>query len=214
MINLKKSFLLIATRIQVYKYGIKRYFFFISFLGFVSMLCSQTKEVILNQDLVIANLESHSYKITLKKRTHLELDVEQNGIDLEVKIKDSKSKEVYSLDSPNGSYGIEKVEFSPMKSDTYTLEVKPLSDHTMGKYRITHFKILSNESYNAKLDSIKKEEEYLSNWIQKNLTPIDTCIPVSEFPALNLYEDKIKQSQIIGLGEATHGSRENYLFKI
>lgn len=82
--------------------------------------------------------EVNRFQIRLKARQFLDLSVEQQGIDVVVRLLGPDGKRVTEVDSPNGPDGPEPVVLIVGQSGTYTLEIKaPDPAAEPGKYQIT-----------------------------------------------------------------------------
>ncbi|HNJ44389.1 MAG TPA: hypothetical protein PKZ53_28160, partial [Acidobacteriota bacterium] len=91
---------------------------------------------IINQEL--KGGEVNRFQIRLKARQFLDLSVEQQGIDVVVRLLGPDGKRVTEVDSPNGPDGPEPVVLIVRQSGTYTLEIKaPDPAAEPGKYQIT-----------------------------------------------------------------------------
>jgi CHAT domain-containing protein/tetratricopeptide (TPR) repeat protein len=79
-------------------------------------------EISINQREMI-DAEKHQYQIDLMKDEFLQIIAEQKGIDILLKLSDSKGSILATMDSPNGKQGFETLSFIAQIPATYTLEV-------------------------------------------------------------------------------------------
>lgn len=81
--------------------------------------------------------EKHTYPLTLKAGDYLKLTVEQQGIDVVVRLFGPDGKKLAEVDSPNGTQGPEPVSSIVEQSGSYRLEVESLEKTgTAGKYEL------------------------------------------------------------------------------
>lgn len=81
--------------------------------------------------------EGHLYSIAVDSGQYFSAVVEQRGIDVEVTVIAPDGKELFKVDSPNGTEGPEPVEFITESSGVYRLIVKSLEDNApAGRYEI------------------------------------------------------------------------------
>jgi CHAT domain-containing protein/tetratricopeptide (TPR) repeat protein len=81
--------------------------------------------------------ESHSFRIRLAASQFLYMAVEQRGVDVAVAIAGPDGRSLLTVDSPNGTQGIEPVVLIAEVSGDYRLEViVPLKQAATGKYEI------------------------------------------------------------------------------
>jgi hypothetical protein len=87
----------------------------------------------------IAAGETHRYRVDLETDQFLFVAVEQQGIDLVVRVLGPSGEELDEVDSPNGSWGLEAVAFFPSGSGIHQIEVAPLEEEESesGGYEIT-----------------------------------------------------------------------------
>ena len=81
--------------------------------------------------------EKHTYPLTLKANDFLKLVVEQQGIDVVVRLLGPDGNKLAEVDSPNGTQGPEPVSAIVEQSGSYTLEVESLDKAVQaGKYEL------------------------------------------------------------------------------
>ncbi|MBN1221992.1 MAG: erythromycin esterase family protein, partial [Candidatus Aminicenantes bacterium] len=67
------------------------------------------------------------------------------------------------------------------------------------------------EKFSQNIDS--KDVEAVTQWIEKNAIPLESIAAGHGFKDLEPFGDILKDVRVVGLGEATHGSREFFQFK-
>ncbi len=80
----------------------------------------------------------HEFTVNAKANSHVQLVVEQKGIDVVVKIASPDGKELAQCDTPNGADGVEQVSFLATDSGKYRIAITPLNkdETTIGRYEI------------------------------------------------------------------------------
>ncbi|MBL8151510.1 MAG: tetratricopeptide repeat protein, partial [Blastocatellia bacterium] len=107
-----------------------------------SFILQNNKEIkLLEMDKVVERElkgdERHSYTVEAIENQYLRLSVMQKGVDVVVKVYDPDGKEVFEVDSPNGTEGEEPVEIVTEKKGFYKLEVASLEKTApTGKYEV------------------------------------------------------------------------------
>ncbi len=78
----------------------------------------------------------HVYPLTVKAGHLLELIVHQDGVDLQASVKSPGGTEDFTVDSPNGSQGPERVLLAAKEATAYRIEVSGGEPGKAGSYRI------------------------------------------------------------------------------
>ena len=159
--------------------------------------------------------ESHLYKIKIKQGDFYKLIILQKGIDLQIEVKSPGSKDTV-FDSPNGLSGPEPVEFLAISNGYALLDVKPLQDSSnakTGEYTINYTEEMSAGNYAKILTLREAEKKEFVDWIKLNALPLKSVIANSGFEDLNLLKPVLMNKRVIGLGEATHGTKEFFEMK-
>ncbi len=82
--------------------------------------------------------QTHQFTVTLEENSHIQLVVEQRGIDVVVKVFSPEGRAMGEFDSPNGNDGPENVSFSGTAAGVYRITVSPLdpANSPSGNYQI------------------------------------------------------------------------------
>lgn len=115
--------------------------------------------------------EKHSYPLALKANDFLKLVVEQQGIDVVVRLIGPDGKVIQEVDSPNGAQGPEPLSFIVEVGGNYTLEIESLKKTGQpGKYEVKLEAIksateqdrtqLEIEQLNAQVEQLRQAREY------------------------------------------------------
>lgn len=79
---------------------------------------------------------SHLYPLPMKEGDFLELIVDQKGVDVEVEVFDPLGEPLFTVDSPNGDQGPERVLLVARESARYRAQVSTFDPSGKGGYRI------------------------------------------------------------------------------
>lgn len=165
----------------------------------------------------ILQTESHKYSFKAIKGQFLNFVVNQIGIDLKVSLYSPQNSLIMEVDSPNGQNGPEHVNFRSPSSGNYIIKVIPLNDTIFnskaGKYSIVFRNITDSKDYSRLLEKEKNEETEFISWINKKSIPIKTVEAESGFDDLNNLKSLLADRLVVGLGEATHGTKEFFQMK-
>ncbi len=128
--------------------------------------------------------------------------IRQIGTDVVIELSNSEGQLTDSFDSPTGRSGDEMVEFEGPESGRYSIRVRPYdAKEPAGKYRL-NFVSLLNAGQNAEVIA------HAEQWLRRNSTPIPTSGTLPANLDLKPLDSLLPQIRVLGLGEATHGSRE------
>src|SRR6267143_640055 len=179
---------------------------------FFSAAMAQTPVPISRSTTLEATLKSgisHEYTLRLARGESAEIVVHQQGVDVVVELKSPAGKLLDSIDSPTGRNGDEVVEIIAQESGTYDLQVRPFdSNEPAGSYRL-EVKALRGTRETAELLRARREAR---NSAALWLRPRSVAIPRSGVIPNNVkvppLDELAARVRVLGLGEATHGSRE------
>ncbi|HSA93834.1 MAG TPA: erythromycin esterase family protein [Terriglobales bacterium] len=130
------------------------------------------------------------------------LVVRQVGVDVVVDVIAPSGNVVGSFDSPTGRNGDEIIEFEASDSADYTIRVRPFDEkEPSGQYRL-EFSSVRNAEQTAKV--IEQAQE----WLLENSRSIPVSGIIPESSSLPTLEGLLRETRVLGIGEATHGSRE------
>ena len=171
--------------------------------------------------------EIHRYFVLLKKGEAAEFTVYQKAVDLAVDVLEPSGKKMKTFDSPNGKEGPEPVSIAADISGKYSINIYPLNDQSnlpdslkeswpiqnQGDYSIEDLKILTAAQYKSKLADIERQKQELATWLRNNAHPLISIDAGSETHDLQPLKEILKDVQVVGLGEATHGTSEFFRMK-
>lgn len=161
--------------------------------------------------------ESDVFVVKTNKGEFIEIIINQKGIDLTITVSSVIGKDEIKFDSPNGLNGPEPVSFESKFSGNYSIIVKPLSDSInnskSGNYSVNYLKKVSAIDYQKLLKQRKYEEDEFVSWLRTNSIKISSVKPGGTFEDLSPLKEILAKKRIVGLGEATHGTREFFQMK-
>ena len=160
--------------------------------------------------------EAHNYKLTLASGQFLNAAVNQRGIDVVVRVFAPDERLLAEIDSPNGRQGDEPIALEAKSAGTYRIEVIPNEEGgetASGRYEIRINEILSADNYAKRLAEHKRAQASVVAWLRENAVPVKTVEAGNSFDDLQPLKRVLKDVRVVGLGEATHGTREFFQFK-
>lgn len=158
--------------------------------------------------------ETHQYALQLKEGDFFRAVVDQRGIDVIVRVFALDGNKLAENDSLNGSNEIESVELEVKAPGVYKIEVSALTqDSKPGRYEIRIAEILSAIQYAKVLAEKEAKQQKFIKWLSDNTIPLKTVEAGNGFKDLQSLKKTLKDVQIIGLGESTHGTREFFQVK-
>ncbi len=96
------------------------------------------------------------------------------------------------------------------------MDITPLKDSAntkTGEYFIKYVEDISSGEYAKILKLREAEKKEFVDWIKQNATPLKSVTANSGFEDLNLLKPVLMTKRVIGLGEATHGTKEFFEMK-
>ncbi len=100
----------------------------------------------------------HEFTVNTKANSHVQLVVEQKGIDVVINISTPDGKDLARCDTPNGADGVEQVSFLATDSGKYRIAITPLNkdETTTGRYQIKL--IETREATEEEIEASKNRE--------------------------------------------------------
>ena len=162
----------------------------------------------------IAAGDLHTYQINLEAGQFLRAVVNQRGIDLVVTVVGPDGKKIADIDSPNGVNGPEPVNLSAKTTGAYRIEVRSLDkDAKPGRYDVKIEELLSAADYSVRLDTEKRTNDAVRNWLAQNAIKLSTVEAGHGFVDMQPLKKIVGDARVVSLGEATHGTREFFQLK-
>jgi len=179
-------------------------------LGSVALLaaCSgsgETSSAISQGDSFERELEPgevHVYLVPLAVGESALIVVQQKGVDVVVEVRDPEGKIIASIDSPNGRNGDEPVLLEPEGRGTLTLRVRPIdANEPAAKYSLRYAWRRDAQATRAALHASQQ-------WLANASVAIPASGVVPHTTPLSALDPWLNGVRVVGIGEATHGSRE------
>lgn len=158
--------------------------------------------------------KNHVYAIKINKGNYFECAVQQNGIDLIINIEDPLG-DITVFDSPNGENGLEYVSYSAASTGQYKMIVYSESEHIddSSNYIITDIRFLSPSMLRKKQYEDRKEQQEFVHWVNDHAHPLHYIEAENGFDDLKWMKSSLSTIQYVGIGEATHGTKEFFQTK-
>ena len=160
-------------------------------------------------DSTLSPGETHRYSIRLSPGESANITVRQDGVDLVVEVHAPDGSLFTTVDSPNGRVGDEPVEILATQRGEYILVVRPFdSREPAGRY---HLQVTARRNARATaqlLHSRKLARDSAVAWFRPQSAAIAATGLVPSEGALPPLDQIARRVRVLGLGEATHGSRE------
>jgi erythromycin esterase len=148
----------------------------------------------------IAAGEAKTYSVALRSGDTVLLLLRQVGVDLVIDVMDPSGRVIDSVDSPTGRTGDEVVEIQATAAGTYLFRIRPYDDKEPGgRY------VVSYVSRKNRAQSIRSTQNAI-DWLGRRSLALEQTVALG-FPQEKL-RAALKGARVVGLGEATHGSRE------
>src|SRR4030095_7731118 len=97
---------------------------------------------------------------------------------------------------------------------SYRVEVAALEKEApAGKFEIRINNVLSAQQYADRLAKEKEQSDAVVKWFATNAVPLKTVEAGNGFADMQPLKRILKDARFVGLGEATHGTREFFQFK-
>lgn len=156
----------------------------------------------------------HTYTIKLSKGQFLGATVNQQGIDVLVRIFEPAGTKAAEIDSPNGDQGDEPIALEAKNTGLYRIEVSSFEKEAKpGRYELRINELLSAQAYATRVTETLRKQKAVIGWLKTNAIPLKTVEVGTDFSDLQPLKKTFQAVQFVGLGEATHGTREFFQVK-
>ncbi|HEY0672292.1 MAG TPA: erythromycin esterase family protein [Longimicrobiales bacterium] len=160
-------------------------------------------------DTVLSAGASHEYALPLRSGESAFVTVLQNGVDVIVEVRDARDSVLFSVDSPNGRSGDEPVEIVAERAQRYILRVRPFDPREpAGRYRLTVNALRTRAQTRQLLGARKLARDSATSWLVRHGSAVPAIDQIPTLALLPSLDDLARRARVLGLGEATHGSRE------
>ena len=156
----------------------------------------------------------HRYRVEVPAGYVLKGTVEQRGVDVVVRLLGPDGAKVVEIDSPNGTEGVEPIDFEAKVGGAYTLEVEAFPELTVkGRYELRIDGVLSPADVVAERAADKERDAAAVEWLREHGVPLASVRAGSGFDDLAPLRNFVGDARVVALGEATHGTREFFQLK-
>jgi erythromycin esterase len=150
----------------------------------------------------IAPPQASVYTALLNEGDTALFSVTQIGIDLVIDVIDPQGTTVDSFDSPTGRNGEETVEIHAIRGGRYAVRLRPYDEREpAGRYRVRFVARRDRAATQTLLENARQ-------WLTSRTMTLPADGVTSTRTELQEFGRSLNAVQVLGLGEATHGSRE------
>ena len=143
----------------------------------------------------------HDYLLDLGRGASIAVSVNQQGVDVVVEVLNSRDSVVQRIDSPNGRNGPEPVEILSPRRARYRIRVRPFDGgEPEGRYTLDVTAWRDAATTRAWLAARRLARDSAAAWLRARGAALDSSLAPLEALA--------RKVTVVGIGEATHGSRE------
>jgi erythromycin esterase len=160
-------------------------------------------------DKALDGSASHRYAIRLRHGESAEVTVTQRGMDLVLELFAPGGQRLASADAPTGRAGDEHLVIVGEVDGTYEVLVRPFDrNEPAGEYRIAVTAWRDEPATRIWLAERAAARQSASSWLKARAGALQRRNGTIDGPGLERFDRLAAQSRVVGLGEATHGSRE------
>jgi len=160
------------------------------------------------EDRVLAPGATDRHAITLARGESCAIVVTQLGVDVVVEAFGPDGGKLATVDSPNGREGDEPVEIIATTAGTYRIDVHALEPAQTGRYTIALVERRDVARTRTVLAERARAREAATAWLRARSGAITLHDAQVDGAGLDRFDAVAKQARIVGIGEATHGSRQ------
>jgi erythromycin esterase len=158
---------------------------------------------------------AHQYALRLGRNESAEIVIRQQGVDVVVQVRSPSGKLLDEIDSPTGRNGDEVVEIISEEDGVYHLLVRPYDQNEpAGVYRLQVRALRGTRETTELLNQRREARSEATKWLSQfsMAIPRSGALPSSMNPAR--LAGLARRTRVVGIGEATHGSREFADFRL
>ncbi|WP_109097519.1 erythromycin esterase family protein [Aquimarina sp. AU58] len=179
-----------------------------------------------NKTKTLIGNEIHTYDIPLDKGDFLQLHLKSKNVNIQIVVLSPKKDTVKGFNGTNRKNSLEIVELPIKKNDIYTVKISPLISKWLkdsvrqnfinninGSYTVEKFKILSKNEHNKLISFRAAQKDSVIGWIKNTSIPLKSVKAETGLTDLSYLKPILKNVQIVGLGETSHGTKEIFQMK-
>ncbi len=178
------------------------------------------------KETIVKSNQDHFYKISLQKGKLLQLNLLQKNVDIGVKVFSPANDSIGYFDSPNGNDGPEIIELPIKQTGDYSFKIAPhipksYKDSVLtnfikninGSYIVQKFKVLSVKEHKALIALRKTQQDSVISWIKDQSIALNSVKAEKGLEDLSYLKPILKDVEVLGLGETSHGTKEIFQMK-
>lgn len=159
--------------------------------------------------LTFGGRDARAATIALRRGESAEVVVVQRGIDVVVSLKGPDGTLIDEIDSPNGRNGDEPVAIVATTDGAYRIDIRPIStSEPDGSIEVRVRALRSVAETNAIRKRQAEQRSAAADWLRSNDVALPPFDRIENTTSLAPFDQMARSARLIGLGEATHGSRE------
>ncbi|AXT61893.1 erythromycin esterase family protein [Aquimarina sp. AD10] len=179
-----------------------------------------------NKETKLKGNATHTYEVLLKKGELLQLHLQQKNVDIQILALSPDKDSLQNFDLINGKKGEEIIELPIKKNGIYSFKVKPFISKRYtdsaranfikkidGSYKVNKFKVLSILEHKKIATFRKAQKESVISWIKDKSITLKSVKAETGLTDLAYLKPILKDVQIVGLGETSHGTKEIFQMK-
>ncbi|KZS39567.1 hypothetical protein AWE51_07895 [Aquimarina aggregata] len=179
-----------------------------------------------NKETKLKGNETHLYELPLKKGELLQLQLLQKNVNIQIEVFHQKKNTIQRFNTAYGKNGKEIIELPIKKNGNYSFKISPYipksyTDSTRanfinnidGSYKVIKFKTLSSVAYKKLLAFREIQKDSVISWIKDESRLLKSVKSETGFKDLSYLKPILKNIQIVGLGETSHGTKEIFQMK-
>jgi Predicted Zn-dependent protease (DUF2268) len=182
---------------------------FIFFFFTLNLMAQNATKLDFNKpynDQIISKAKEGKYPVNLEKGNLYDVAVFQNGIDVLVEILDKDNKKLAEKDSPIGSWGFEKFEFTPTQTALYFINIKRLDEKGNPDSGMVNIKVKQLTKADLVVrEKIKKELEPENKKTVQTADIDHFWAAWDNLKACKTYDDSIQSFEKLYIDKATDG---------
>jgi len=156
-------------------------------------------------DTALAPSAAHDYTVRLPRGGSVLLIVRQIGVDVVVEVRDPRGRLVDVVDSPTGRSGEERVEVMAEPRGDFAIRVRPFAaNEPAGRYRLSIAEWRDARATAQLLAQRTRVRDSAAAWLRARAAPLR----LEQLEEVGSLASAVEGARVVGLGEATHGSRE------
>lgn len=156
-----------------------------------------------------ASSPPHRYAVRLRRGESAEVTVTQRGVDVVLELFAPGGQRVASSDAPTGRAGDEHLVIVGDPEGTYEILVRPFDrNEPAGAYRIAVTAWRDAPATRLWLAERAAARQAAASWLKARAGALRRREDTLEGAGLERFDQLAAQARVLGLGEATHGSRE------